>query len=151
MAASAAEPPEVSVVTLYESSSCPVTAMEAVYESSSCPVTAMKAVCEPSSSVCESSSSPESDTEIAYELFSCPHPAEEATYEFSVLSVTAKDAVRKLHDCPVTNELTICPSSLVTAKKVTCELLILPVMNSETMNEISYLLHYFCLCQRDHW
>ncbi len=115
------------------------------------PCHSYEAVCEPSSSVCESSSSPESDTEVAYELFSCPHPAEEATYEFSVLSVTAKDAVRKLHDCPVTNELTICPSSLVTAKKVTCELLILPVMNSETMNEISYLLHYFCLCQRDHW
>ncbi len=46
VAASAAEPSEVSVVTTYDSSSCPVTAMEAVYESSSCPVTAMEAVCE---------------------------------------------------------------------------------------------------------
>ncbi len=46
VAASVAEPPEVSVVPSYESLSCPVTAMEAVYESLSCPVTAMEAVCE---------------------------------------------------------------------------------------------------------
>ncbi len=63
VAASAAEPPEVSVVPSYESLSCPVTAMEAVCESLSCPVTAMEAVCESLScpvtameAVCESSS-----------------------------------------------------------------------------------------------
>ncbi len=49
--ASAAEPPEVSVVSVCESSSCPVMAMKAANESLSCPVlscpvTAMKAVCE---------------------------------------------------------------------------------------------------------
>ncbi len=42
-AASAAEPSEVSVVTIYESLSYPVTVMKAIYESSSCPVTAMEA------------------------------------------------------------------------------------------------------------
>ncbi len=38
VAASAAEPSELSVVTIYESLSCSVTAMEAVNESLSCPV-----------------------------------------------------------------------------------------------------------------
>ncbi len=69
VAASAAEPPEVSVVYTYQSSSCPVTAMEAVYESSSCPVTAMEAV---------------------YESSSCPVTAMEAVYESSSCPVTAK-------------------------------------------------------------
>ncbi len=45
----AAEPPEVSVVSSCELSSCPVTAKKAAYELSSCPVTAKKAVCELSS------------------------------------------------------------------------------------------------------
>ncbi len=38
----AAEPPEVSVVSSCELSSCPVTAKKAAYELSSCPVTAKK-------------------------------------------------------------------------------------------------------------
>ncbi len=38
---------------------------------------------------------------------------------------------------PVTNELAMCPSNLVTAKKFTFEHLTLPAMNSETMNAIS--------------
>ncbi len=46
VAASAAEPPEVSVVPSYESLSCPVTAMEAICESSFCPFTAKEAICE---------------------------------------------------------------------------------------------------------
>ncbi len=44
LAASAAEPSEVSVVITHESSSWPCHAMDAIYESSSCPVTAMDAV-----------------------------------------------------------------------------------------------------------
>ncbi len=47
VAASAAEPPEVSVVPSCESLFCPSTAMEAVDDSSSCPVAAIKAICEP--------------------------------------------------------------------------------------------------------
>ncbi|XDV17629.1 hypothetical protein PO909_023461 [Leuciscus waleckii] len=65
VAASAAEPSEVSVVTVYESSSCPVTAMEAVCKSSFCPLTAMEAICKSPScpltameAACKSSSLP---------------------------------------------------------------------------------------------
>ncbi len=46
VAASAAEPPEGSVVSVHESLPCPVTTMEAVFESLPCPVTAMEAVSE---------------------------------------------------------------------------------------------------------
>ncbi len=46
VAALAAEPPEVSVVSFFELSTCPVTAKKAVCELSSCPVTAKKAACE---------------------------------------------------------------------------------------------------------
>ncbi len=73
VAASAAEPSEVSVVTTYESSSCPVAAMEAVYESS-CPVAAMEAVY-------ESSSCPVTAMEAICESSSCPVAAMEAVYE----------------------------------------------------------------------
>ncbi len=60
---SAAESPEVSVVSTYELPVCPVTAMEAVCEPSAYPVTAMEAVCEPSA---------------------CPVTAMEAVYELPV-------------------------------------------------------------------
>ncbi len=40
-----AEPPEVSVVSIYELSACPVMAMEAVCNLSVCPVMAMEVVC----------------------------------------------------------------------------------------------------------
>ncbi|ROJ78829.1 hypothetical protein DPX16_15354 [Anabarilius grahami] len=43
------EPPEVSVASTYQPSTCPVTAIEAVFELSSRPVTAIEAVCELSS------------------------------------------------------------------------------------------------------
>ncbi len=112
--------------------------MVTLYVSSSCPVTAMKAVCEPSSSVCEPSSSPESATNVAYELFSCPDPAEEATYELSVLSVTAKDTVRKLHDCPVTSELAYDLSAcLVVTRGKIDGLLVFPASVLETVYALS--------------
>ncbi len=66
VAASAAEPPEVSVVPSYESLSCPVTAMEAVCESFFCPVTAMEVIC-------ESLSCPVTAMEAVYESLSCRH------------------------------------------------------------------------------
>ncbi len=87
VAVSAAEPSEVSVVTVCKTLSCPVMATKPV---------------------CELLSSPESATEAVYELFSCPDPAEEATNELSVLLITAKDSVSELYDCPVTNELAMC-------------------------------------------
>ncbi len=74
VAASAAEPLEVSVVSTYESSSCPVTAMEAVCESSSCPVTAMEAVY-------ESSSCSVTAMEIVCELLPCVELAMDAINE----------------------------------------------------------------------
>ncbi len=109
VAASAAEPPEVSVVSTYQLSSYPVTAMEAVCESSSCPVTAMEAVCESSScpvkameAVCESSSCPVTAMEAIYESSSCPVTAMQAVYESSSCPVTAVEAVCELPDCSVT-------------------------------------------------
>ncbi len=110
VAASAAEPPEVSVVPSYESLSCPVTAMEAVCESLSCPVTAMEAFCESLScpvtameAICELLPCFELATEAinehsfahvtAYELSSCPESAEEAGYELPVPSVTTEEVM----------------------------------------------------------
>ncbi len=77
----AAEPPEVSVVSPCELSSCPVTAKKAASELLSCPVTAKKAVCE---------------------LSPCPVTAKKATSELSSCPVTAKKAVCELSPCPVT-------------------------------------------------
>ncbi len=85
VAASAAEPSEVSVVTTYESSSCPVTAMEAICESLSCPVAAMEAVYE--------SSCPVAAMEAVYESSSCPVTAMEAICESSSCPVAAMEAV----------------------------------------------------------
>ncbi len=65
VAALAAEPPEVSVVSFFELSTCPVTAKKAACELSPCPVTAKKAACE---------------------LSPCPVTAMEAVRELSPLS-----------------------------------------------------------------
>ncbi len=65
VAASAAEPSEVSVVLNYELSPCPAPAMEAVYELSPCPAPAMEAVY-------ESLSCPVTAMEAVYESLSCP-------------------------------------------------------------------------------
>ncbi len=93
VAASAAEPSELSVVLNYELPIClvtvretfseipayPVTAMEAVCESSSYSVMALEAVCKFSS--CEPSSCNVMAMEVNYELLSCPDPTEEAASE----------------------------------------------------------------------
>ncbi len=69
VAASAAEPPEVSVVSTYQLSACTFMAIEAVCEASFCPVMAMEAVCDllPCS---------EPAMEACYELLSCPDPTQ---------------------------------------------------------------------------
>ncbi len=153
VAASAAEPPEVSVVTSYESLSCPVTAMEPVCESLSCPVTAMEAVCECSScpvtameAVCESLSCPVVAMEAICELLPCFELTTEAINEPSFAHVTAYE----LLSCPESAEEAgyELPVPSVTTEEVMgelpycCiaplgpvrELLTLPVMNSEIIN-----------------
>ncbi len=91
VAASAAEPPEVSVVPSCESLLCPVTAMEAICDSLSCPVTAMEAVCESLScpvtameAVCEPLSCPVTATEVAFEHMLCSEPANVSNSELPV-------------------------------------------------------------------
>ncbi len=64
VAASAAEPSEVSMVLNYELSPCPITAKEAVYELSPCPAPAMEAVY-------ESLSCPVTTIEAICELLPC--------------------------------------------------------------------------------
>ncbi len=144
VAAFAAEPSEVSVVTTYESLSCPVTAMEAVCESSSCPVTAMEAICESLScpvatmeavyeslscpvtameAVCESSSCPVTAMEAICESLSCPVAAMEAVYESSSCPVTTMEAVYESSSCPVTAKEAVyeLPGCSVPATKATLE------------------------------
>ncbi len=134
VAASAADPLEVSVVPTYELSFCPITAMEAICDSSSCPVTDMEAVC-------ESSSCSVTATEAAFENLPCSEPAEEAISELSrssepamvadcelsVLLVSVKESKPELFDlssesinaphiCPLpvnefNPELSVCPVS----------------------------------------
>ncbi len=87
VAASAAEPSEVSVVLNYELSPCPITAKEAVYELSPCPAPAMEAV---------------------YDLSPCPAQAMEAVYESLSCPVTAMEAVYESLSCPVTTIEAIC-------------------------------------------
>ncbi len=89
VAALAAEPPEVSVVSSSESLSCPVTAMEAVCESFSCPATATEAAY-------VSSSCPAMAMEAIYESSSCPVTAMEATYEPSTCPATAPETMKAL-------------------------------------------------------
>ncbi len=127
VAASAAEPPEVSVVSVCESLSCPVTAMEAVCDSSFCPVMAMEAVC-------DSSSYPVMATEAALEHLSCSEPAEKAIselsphsetamvsdFELSVLPVSVKESKPELlvSNLETINTPHICPVNPVSAKEI---------------------------------
>ncbi len=162
--ASAAEPPEVSVVLNYELSSCPLTAMEAICKLSSCLVAARRAV--PELSPC-----PVMAMEVICELSACPvlSCAEPVSgFELSVLPVSIKESEFELfvgpdliivsdveqYGCPISiYESVFCPtspfttpeifpelpvgsSSLVTAQKPMFELLTLPVMNSETINAL---------------
>ncbi len=83
VAASAAEPSELSVVLNCEFPACPITAQEAFCELSPCPIIAKEAVC-------ELSSCPVTAMEASYEQLSCPDPNEEATSELSALTVTPK-------------------------------------------------------------
>ncbi len=125
VAASAAEPPELSVVSSCQSLSCPSMAMEAVDDSSSCPVAAIKAICEPWLR-------PELTTEVineppfahatAYQLLTCPESAEEAGCVFPVPSVTAEGVMGELPDC------------YVAPLGAACELLPPPVINTEIIN-----------------
>ncbi len=100
VAASTAEPPEVSVVSTYQLLPCPVTAKKAVCELSPCPVTAKEAVCELSpchvtakKAVCELSPCPVTAKEAVCELSPCPVMARKAVCELSPCPVTAKEAV----------------------------------------------------------
>ncbi len=116
VAASTAEPPEVSVVSTYQLSPCPVTAKEAVCELSPCPVTAKEAVCE---------------------LSPCPVTAKEAVCELTPCPVTAKDAVCELSPCPVTAKEAVCELSpcLVTATETGFEPLNPPIMSPEFIGD----------------
>ncbi len=132
VAASTAEPPEVSVVSTYQLLPCPVTAKEAVCELSPCPVTAKEAVCELSpchvtakKAVCELSPCPVTAKEAVCELSPCPVTAKKAVCELSPCPVTAKEAVCELSPCPVT------------AKKAICELSPCPVTAMEAAYESS--------------
>ncbi len=143
VAASAAEPSEVSVVpscvSIYDLSACPVTAIEAVCEASCCPVTSMEAVCDllPCSELameaCHELLSCPNPTKEAIselsELLSCPESAEEAAYELPAPSVTTEEVIGELLDCSdaairAVQEL----SSLhVTAMKTVNELPVCPI------------------------
>ncbi len=123
VAASAAEPPEVSVVPSCESLLCPVTAMEAVCDSLSCAVTAMEAVCESLSclvtameAICESLSCPVTAMEAVCEPLSCPVTATEVAFEHMLCSEPANVSDSELP---------------VSVKEYTPEL---STMNSETVN-----------------
>ncbi len=109
VAASTAEPPEVSVVSTYQLSPCPVTAKEAVCELSPCPVTAKEAACELSpypvtakKAVCELSPCPVTAKEAVCELLPCPVTAMEAVSEPLLRSGPADRAVPELSSCLVT-------------------------------------------------
>ncbi len=115
VAASTADPLEVSVVTTYKLLFCPVTlwrpsmntrpvtAMEAICEYSSCPDTAMVAICKSLSfpvtameAVCESSSCSVTATEATFEHLPCSEPVKEAIYELLPRSEPAMLADCKL-------------------------------------------------------
>ncbi len=143
VAASAAEPSEVSVVDPYESLSCPVTAMEAVCESSSCPVTAMETVCESLScpvtameAVYESSSCPVTAMEAVCESLSCPVVAMEAICELLPCFELATEAINEPSFAHVTAyELLFCPES---AEEAAYELPFPSVTTEEVMGELPY-------------
>ncbi len=116
VAASTAEPPEVSVVSTYQLLPCPVTAKKAVCELSPCPVTAKEAVCE---------------------LSPCHVTAKKAVCELSPCPVTAKEAVCELSPCPVTAMKAVCElsSCLVTATEAGYEPLNPPIMSPEFIDD----------------
>ncbi len=131
VAASTAEPPEVSVVSTYQLSPCPVTAKEAVCELSPCPVTAKEAVR-------ELSPCPVTAKKAVCELSPCPVTAKEAVCELSPCPVTAKKAVCELSPCPVTAmeavyESLSCP---VTAMEAAYESSSCPIMAMEAVYEL---------------
>ncbi len=106
--ASAAEPPEVSVVLNYELSSCPLTAMEAICESSSRPLMAMEAICKLSSCLVAA-------RRAVPELSPCPVMAMEVICELSACPVAARRAISELSSCaePVSGfELSVLPVSI---------------------------------------
>ncbi len=125
VAATTAEPSEVSVVSTHKISACPVTlwrlpmnprsvtAIEAVCEPSSCPVTAMEAAYEPSSC-------PVTAMEAAYEPSSCPVTTMKAACELSACPVKAMESVSELLPCSepaneAISELSSCSESTLEA------------------------------------
>ncbi len=146
VAASTAEPPEVSVVSTYQLLPCPVTAKKAVCELSPCPVTAKEAVCKLSpcpvtakEAVCELSPCHVTAKKAVCELSPCPVTAKEAVCELSPCPVTAKKAVCELSPCPVTAKEAVCELSPcpVTTKRAVCELSPCPVTAMEAAYESS--------------
>ncbi len=134
VAASAAEPLEVSVVPTYELRSCPVLAKEAICELSSCPVTVKEAICEPS--VC-----PFTAMEAVYDPSFCPVTVKEAVCEPSVCLVTAMETVYDPSFCPVKAMEAACKllSCSEPAIKANCELLPCPDPAEEAASELSAL------------
>ncbi len=131
VAASTAEPPEVSVVSTYQLLPCPVTAKEAVCELSPCPVTAMEAAY-------ESSSCPITAMKAVYELPGCSVPATEATLEPLPCSEPAKEAITGLSLCPELAKVSevepfVCPISI--CESVFCPTS--PVTTPETLPKLS--------------
>ncbi len=140
--ASAAEPPEVSVVLNYELSSCPLMATEAICELSACPVAARRAVPELSpcpvmamEAICELSACPVAARRAISELSSCAEPV--SVFELSVLPVSIKESEFELfvgpdlinvsdvekYVCPISiYETVFCPTSPVTTSEIFPEL-----------------------------
>ncbi len=144
VAASTAEPPEVSVVSTYELSPCPVTARKAVCELSPCPVTAKEAVCELSpcpvtakEAVCELSPCPVTAKKAVCELSPCPVTAKEAVCELSPCPVTAMEAVSEplLRSGPADRAVPELSSCLVTATEAGYEPLNPPIMSPEFIDD----------------
>ncbi len=141
LAASAAEPPKVSVVSTCKLSPCPVTAKEAVCELSPCPVTAKEAISnavaachvmvketvttvEPPEVAVSAAEPSEVSVVTTCKLSSCPVTAMEAVYEPSSCPVMAMEAVYESSSGPVTAKETICefPSCFITAMEAVYEL-----------------------------
>ncbi len=127
VAASTAEPPEVSVVSTYQLSPCPVTAKEAVCELSPCPVTAKEAACE---------------------LSPCPVTAKEAVFELSPCPVTAMEAVSEplLRSGPADRAVPELSSCLVTATEAGFEPLNPPIMSPEFIDDFLVFSAMDALC-----
>ncbi len=160
VAASTEEPPEVSVVSTYQLSPCPVTAKEAVCELSPCPVTAKEAVCELSpcpvtakKAVCELLPCPVMVKEAVCELSPCPVTAKEAVCELSPCLVTAMEPVSEplLRSGPADRAVPELSSCLVTATETGFEPLNPPIMSPEFIGDflvfsVMDALSLVCLC-----